>query len=66
MEDLPLAIWEIIIDYKHGAEHFDKFRYVLQQIPQFFWCKSKFIMNRQFHSIFFPDFWVDLFLDPVI
>ena len=66
MEDLPVEIWDIILDYKSGAEHFDKYKYVLISIPQFFWCKSRFRMNRQFHSIFYPDFWIDLFMDPII
>lgn len=60
MELLPQDIVDIIYDYKHGAEHYDLFMSVRQQVVHYYWMTRKILLNYQFRTIFFPDFFSTL------
>lgn len=61
MDSLPNYIEDIILDYKYGLEHYEKYKRALNEIPMFFWCQKRCILNWQFRCLFFPDFYSDLF-----
>ena len=65
MNQLPQDIVNIIYDYKHGAEHYDTFKEVCNQIVYHYWMTRKIILNSQFRNIFFPDFYSTLWLEPM-
>ena len=60
MEQLPQDIIDIINEYKNGAEHFDKNKAVILEVVHHFWMTRKIRMNYQFNTIFFPDFYHQL------
>lgn len=62
MEQLPKDIVEIIYDYKHSAEHYDMFRKVRRQIIHTYWITRKLLVNYQFRSLFFPDFFSSIIM----
>jgi hypothetical protein len=64
MDLLPQDVVDIIYDYKHSAEHYDLFTQVRQQIIHTYWMTRKLLVNYQFRSIFFPNFYSTLFILP--
>ena len=64
MEHLPQEVVDIIYDYKHSMEHYDKYIEVVREVPHHFWCMRKLRMNHEFMSIFYPGFWHELFFNP--
>ncbi len=66
MNGLPADIWFIILDYKTGAEHYDRFRPCLRQIHKHFMFRQHRRLNLQFNNIFFPNFYSTLFFETVL
>ena len=65
MNVLPQDIVDIIYNYKHGAEHYDIFKQVCNQIVYHYWMTRKIVLNSQFRHIFYPDFYSTLWLEPM-
>ena len=65
MEHLPQEVVDIIYDYKHGAELYDKYIMVVHEVPQYYWCMKKLRMNSEFVSVFYPGFWAEMFYNPL-
>lgn len=46
MDNIPIDIQNIIINYKNGSEHYDKFKHCLKQINK---IETAIVMNNTFY-----------------
>ena len=59
-ELFPAGVCYIITDYVHQLEHQEKWRLVCREIKEMHWIRKRLILNIQFHSIFYADFFQEL------
>ena len=60
----PKEIKAIIMDYKNGLEHSEKWMCVMDEVQGHYFTMKRVRLNRHFHSIFFPGWYTDLILQP--
>ena len=57
---LPTDVMNIIHQYVHSMEHFEKMKGVLYELHMHFTIKHFSRVNLQFNNLFFPDWYVDI------
>ena len=59
---LPKVVKNIIVEYKNSLEHYERFKPTLEQIPRFYMIIRRSHLNRQFRTLFYPNFYTELIL----
>ena len=52
---LPQDLKDLIIDYKSGLEHYERFRPCLDGVVSMYFTMKRMRMNMEFQMMFFPD-----------
>ena len=52
---LPSDVRAIILDYKHGMEHYERYKPCLEGVIQMYWTMKRMRLNLEFDMMFFPD-----------
>ena len=52
---LPQDLRDLIIDYKNGLEHYERFRPSLDGVVSMYFTMKRLRMNMEFQMAFFPD-----------
>ena len=60
----PKEIRDLIIDYKNGLEHSEKWMCVMDEVQGHYFTMKRIRLNRHFQSIFFPGWYSELILQP--
>ena len=59
-EIFPKDVADIICDYVYQLEHVEKFKYVCFELCEMYWIRKRVVLNIQFNSMFFPNFYEEL------
>ena len=52
---IPTEVRDIILNYKDGMEHWERYEPVLREVVQMYYTMKRIRLNLEFDTMFFPD-----------